>query len=59
MGDNSKKDFIQKIGIIVIAVLIVVIIALLILKYEVEGEKNMPFRISKIIVVSSAEGNKQ
>ena len=56
MGKDSNKDFIQTIGIITIIILIITIIALLILKYEVEGEKDMPFELSKIIVVSSAEG---
>jgi len=52
---NDKK--IIKIGVIVfILVLIIAIIGLIILKYEVEGENNMPFNISKIIVASSAEG---
>jgi len=52
---NDKK--IIKIGIVAfVLVLIISIIGLIILKYEVEGENNMPFNISKIIVASSAEG---
>ena len=52
---NDKK--IIKIGIIsFVLVLIIAIIGLIMLKYEVEGENNMPFNISKIIVASSAEG---
>jgi len=52
---NDKK--IIKIGITAfILVLIIAIIGLIMLKYEVEGENNMPFNISKIIVASSAEG---
>lgn len=52
---TDKK--IIKIGIIAfILVLIIAIIGLIILKYEVEGENNMPFNISKILVVSTAEG---
>lgn len=52
---NDKK--IIKIGIIsFILILIIAIIGLIILKYEVEGESNMPFNISKIVVASSAEG---
>ena len=26
------------------------------IKYEVEGDKNMPFNLSKIVIVSTAEG---
>lgn len=55
--ERYKDKKIIKIGIIVfILVLIIAIIGLIILKYEVEGENNMPFNISKIIVASSAEG---
>ena len=36
--------------------MIITVIALLILKYEVEGEQNMPFKLSSIIIVSNAEG---
>ncbi len=39
-----------------IIILIITIIFLLMLKYEVEGEKNMPFELSQIVVVSTAEG---
>lgn len=57
MEDNSKiNKLILKSAYIVIIVLIIAIIALLILKYEVEGESNMPFKLSSIIVVSNAEG---
>lgn len=52
---NDKK--IIKIGILAfILVLIIAIIGLIMLKYEVEGENNMPFNISKILVASTAEG---
>lgn len=59
MEKNTRKDFVQKVGIIAIIILIIVIVALLILKYEVEGEIDMPFEISKIIMVSTAEGNQE
>lgn len=36
--------------------LIVTIIWFLMLKYEVEGESNMPFELSQMVVVSTAEG---
>lgn len=41
------------IGIISIAIIIT---ALICIKYSVEGEKNIPFEVSKITVVSTAEG---
>ena len=55
-NDNALNKLILKSAYVVIIVLIIAIIALLILKYEVEGEKNMPFKLSSIIVVSNAEG---
>ena len=56
LEDYRKKEIIKAsiaIFIIVIAILITLII---ILKYQVEGEQNMPFKLSKILVVSTAEG---
>lgn len=56
MNDPKVNKLILRCAYIIIAVLIIAVIALLILKYDVEGEKNMPFRLSSIIVISSAEG---
>lgn len=57
MNDESKiNKLILKSAYVVIIVLIIAVIALLILKYEVEGEQNMPFKLSSIIIVSNAEG---
>jgi len=57
MDDNSKiNKLILNSAYVVIIVLIIAVIALLILKYEVEGEQNMPFKLSSIIIVSNAEG---
>lgn len=42
--------------VVVLLTLIITIICLLMLKYSVEGENNMPFEISQLIVVSTAEG---
>ena len=52
MNNNMKK--ITRIAtILFIAVLILIIVVLLILKYQVEGEKNMPFQLSKIMIISN------
>lgn len=57
MEDKSKvSKLILRSAYIIIIVLIISVIALLILKYQVEGEKNMPFKLSSIIIVSNAEG---
>lgn len=57
MNDKAKvNNLILKSAYLTIIVLIIVVIALIILKYNVEGEKNMPFKLSSIIVISNAEG---
>lgn len=54
MDKNKRKEKI-KICITVALILIIIFIALMInFKYSVEGEKNMPFQISKVIGVSTA-----
>ena len=50
------KRFIKPVIIVSVLIIIITIVALLMLRYEVEGEVNMPFNLSRIIVVSSAEG---
>lgn len=42
--------------VVVVLALIITIVCLLMLKYAVEGENNMPFEISQLIIVSTAEG---
>ena len=57
MNEESKLNkLILKAAYALIIVLIITVIALLILKYEVEGEQNMPFKLSSILVLSNAEG---
>ena len=57
MEERSKlRSLILKSAYAVVIVLIIAVVALLILKYDVEGEKNMPFKLSSIIVASTAEG---
>ena len=58
MEDFNKK--LKKVIYFFIAVfiiaLIAIIICLLMLKYDVEGENNMPFELSQMVVISTAEG---
>lgn len=56
MNDPKTNKLILRSAYITIIILIIAVIGLLILKYDVEGEKNMPFKLSSIIVISSAEG---
>lgn len=52
----KNNSTINKIIIVIILFIILIISSLFMLRYYVEGESNLPFVISKIIVVSSAEG---
>lgn len=53
-----NKNRVQKLKFIIAIFVVVVIIAFVafkIIKYQTEGEKNMPFSLSKIIVISTAQ----
>lgn len=52
---TSKKSFHICMTIVIIAV-ILFIAGILILRYQVEGETNMPFDITKITLISTSEG---
>lgn len=52
----DRKTFIKKyIAIFVIAIIAIIVLSVMI-KYSVEGETNIPFKISKIMVISTAGG---
>lgn len=50
------KNIIRFCLVVIILTLIITVICLLMLKYAIEGENNMPFELSQLIVVSTAEG---
>lgn len=50
------KSVIRFIIVVCVISLLITTICLLMLKYAVEGENNMPFELSQLIVVSTAEG---
>lgn len=50
----SKKRIIHMFVIIFILIMIILIAALLMFRYNVEGEKNLPFNITKINIISTA-----
>lgn len=57
MEENSKfKKMIKNSIYAFILVLIIALIGLVILRYHVEGEQNMPFNLSEFLVISTAEG---
>ena len=51
--DNNKS--IKKYLIIIAITIALSIVCFIIIKYKVEGEKNIPFDITKLLVISSAE----
>lgn len=53
---TSRKSF-HIVMIIVIIAIILFVVGILVLRYNVEGETNMPFELSKISVISSSGGN--
>lgn len=52
----DRKTFIKKYIAIFVIVIIAIIILSVMIKYSVEGEENVPFKISKIMVISTAGG---
>lgn len=56
MDNEKRKQTIKFCIAISVLVIIVLIVISLIVKYQVEGEKNLPFKLSKIIMISTAEG---
>ena len=52
---THKKSF-HIVMLIVILAIILFVVGILILRYNVEGETNMPFKLTKISIISSSEG---
>lgn len=55
MNIKNKETIKNCIAIAILIIIISVVIAIVI-KYQVDGEKNMPFELSKITIISTAEG---
>lgn len=57
MEENPRlKKIIKRSILIFIIVIVAAVIGVIILKYYVEGEQNMPFDLTEVLVVSTAEG---
>lgn len=52
----KKWKMLRKPLIIIIIAIVAIAIVSIIVKYQVEGEKNIPFQISKIMIISNANG---
>lgn len=55
MNIKNKEAIKNCVAIIILAIIICVVITIVI-KYQVDGETNMPFNLSKIMIISTAEG---
>lgn len=53
----KNNKYFNKIVIIIFLFILLLVASFFMLRYQVEGEKDLPFILSKIIVISSAEGN--
>ena len=56
MYRNVKQRIFHSVIIAIIVIAILCVGGMFILKYQVEGESNMPFKISKISIIESVEG---
>ena len=54
--DIKRKETIKLSIAILIFIMIVGVVISIVIKYQVDGETNMPFELSKITVISTAEG---
>ena len=56
MYRNVKQKIFHSVIISVIIISILCVGGMFILRYQVEGESNMPFKITKISIIESVEG---
>lgn len=56
LKDVTRKKYFHIVIIIVIIAIILFVLGIVVLKYSIEGETNMPFQLSKISIISSSEG---
>ncbi len=56
---TKKRKAIEISGIIIIAVIILTIVGIILLKYHVEGETDLPYTIKQMVIISSANGKNE
>ena len=52
----KKLKFLKKHILVVIVAIITIVVISIIVRYQVEGETNLPFQVSKVMVISNASG---
>ena len=53
---QKKKEIIKAVLAVAFLVILICIVGIMMIRYSVEGEKDMPFYLSKITMISTAEG---
>lgn len=53
----EKLKFLRKNIVIFVVAIIAIIVISIIIRYSVEGETDLPFRVSKIMLISNAGRN--
>ena len=53
----EKKNLIKKCAFFSLIVILILVVLTIMLKYEVEGEKSLPYQLSKILLISTVDGN--
>ena len=56
---TKKRKAIEISGIIIIAVIILTIVSVILLKYNVEGETDLPYTIKQMVIISTANGKNE
>lgn len=56
LREITHKKYFHIVVMLVILTIILFALGIIVLKYNVEGETNMPFQLSKISIISSSEG---
>lgn len=54
--ETNKKEAIKKAVFISALILLIIIVGFFTIIYEIEGEKNLPFNLTKISIISTADG---
>lgn len=52
----KKKNLIKKCAFAIIVAILILIVILVMLRYEVEGEQQLPYKLSKILMISTVDG---
>ena len=56
MDKEKLKQTIKLCVAVFVFAIIILLVVTVIIRYQVEGDKNMPFNLSKVIIISTAEG---